>query len=678
MTRKILIALIATLLLCICLVVGGFGLLIQISPTARQAIADRFNNMPAATIAPIATSSTPRTPVSPPTLLPATPLPLISNTTADALARAQIPVRNLYQIVPRLKKNPALLTPVPTSAPRTRKVGDKETFFVVENASTGSYRPVTATLQAITPNAYFWVEDALKFDPAALKQSANFFEQKVYPTDVEYFGTVGVGLDGDTRIHILNTRFQDAAGYYSSEDTYPRQLVPFSNERNIIYMNIEAVPMGRNEYNGDLGHELQHLIHNRQAQYATGWIDEGMGDLAIKENGFPILGVLDVFSRDPNTQLDTWGSTPQSSGAHYAASYLFFDYAAQRFGPDFTKAVIHAPAEGINGVQAVLDQRANGMRFDDLFADWAIANYLNDPTVENGRYAYTNENTFRISRAPTLNQFPSARDVQMSEYTANYTALQPSTSDVTIYFTGTTTAKLLPVDAHSGKWVWYSNRADLGDTTLTRQFDLSSVAGKATLQFSTWFDIEKNFDYGYVEASTDGGKTWDILRGKYSSTENPNGANYGAGFTGRSGAATENSLAQWAQEQIDLSSYAGKTILVRFEYITDDALNLPSWAIDDISIPEINYADDVESGDGGWQALGFIRSDNVLPQKYIVQVIESGASTQVVRVSLDAQNRGSLTIHKFGIDVTKAVLVVTAHAPTTTEPTEFQFSVVPK
>ena len=212
-----------------------------------------------------------------------------------------------------------------------------------------------------------------------------------------------------------------------------------------------------------------------------------------------------------------------------------------------------------------------------------------------------------------------------------------------------------------------------------RQFDLTR-ANKATLQFWTWYDIETNFDYAYVEASTDSGKTWDILPGKSTTTANPNGASYGPAFTGRSGVVDDKSQtpARWIQEQMDLSPYAGKTILVRFEYITDDAYNAPSWAIDDIAIPEIGYADDVESGESGWQAAGFIRTDNILPQKYIVQVIESGSATRVVRVPLDAQNRGSYTITGFGKNISRATLVVTAHAPTTTEPAQFQFGVVPR
>lgn len=598
--------------------------------------------------------------------------------TDQALLNADIPERNLYRIVPSLRRDLSLLTPVPTPVARTRQVGDKEKFFVVENASTGKYRTVTAALQAVVPHGYYWVEDGISVDKAALQKSADFFESSIYPTNHKYFGNEqSPGPDGDVHIHILNTRFQDAAGYFSSEDTFPANIVPYSNQKNIIYLNMDALKPGTDEYNADTAHEFQHLIHSYEAEHKTGWIDEGMGDLAIKVNGFDVGGVLRLFGRNPNTQLNTWANEPQASLAHYAASYLFFDYTAGRFGPEFTQQVIHAPKEGINGIQAVLDARTPRLQFDDLFADWAVANYLNDPSVENGRYAYSNEKTFKITNEPALSQYPITRDAQMHQYASNYFSLQPTDSDVTIYFTGTTTTKLLPVDARGGKWVWYSNRADLANMTLTRSVDLTSVS-KATLQYWTWYDIEKSFDYAYVEASTDGGKTWDILQGNYSTTDNPNGASYGYAYTGRSGVSNDQSPAQWVQDQVDLAPYAGKKILIQFEYITDDAFNAPSWAIDDISIPEINWTDTIEKGAGDWQARGFVRSDNVLPQRFTVQVVETGKTTTVARMQLDSQNRGSFTISGFGKDVSRAELIITSGAPTTTQDASYQFSIIPK
>lgn len=650
MKRNILWAIIALLLVCLCGVVVGTGGFVWYALNAPT---------PSALIT---------TPTPPPIVLtPAT------HTTADALLRTPIPKRNLYEIVPRLRKNVAPVTPASARTPRAYALGTREQFFVIKNAATGEYRTANATLHHITPNAYWWIEDGLQFDANALVQAAEFFENQIYPTNVKYFGAPGAGLDGETRVHILNTRFDEAAGYVSSVDAHPRAIAPYSNERNLIYLNLDAVKLNSDEYKGDLAHEFVHLISQHITASKTGWLEEGMADFAIKINGFNVLG-LEFFARQPNTQLNTWSDTPNDSIAHYIASYLFINYVAQRFGAETIREILHAPREGIVGVQQVLDRRANGLSFDELFADWAVTNILNDPQVENGRYAYRNEPKFRVTRLGNLNQYPITRTVSINQYAASYFAILPDLGDVTFYFTGTTTAKLIAADAHSGKWMWYSNRADMANTTLTRAFDLTRV-NQATLHFWTWYDIEKNYDYAYVVVSTDGGKTWDTLQGKTTTTEDPNGASYGHAFTGRSGAKEKTEPARWIQEQMDLTPYAGKKILLRFEYITDDAYNAPGWAIDDIAIPEIGYSDDVENGEGGWQAAGFVRVDNVLPQKFIVQLIESGNTMRVVRVPLDAQNRGSYTLRGFGKEIVRATLVVTAHAPTTTEPTVFEFAI---
>jgi bacillopeptidase F (M6 metalloprotease family) len=65
---------------------------------------------------------------------------------------------------------------------------------------------------------------------------------------------------------------------------------------------------------------------------------------------------------------------------------------------------------------------------------------------------------------------------------------------------------------------------------------------------------------------------------------NPVGSNLGWGYTGCSGGSETGMECspQWIQEKVDLSAYAGQKILVRFEYITDAALNYESLMLDDI------------------------------------------------------------------------------------------------
>ena len=114
-------------------------------------------------------------------------------------------------------------------------------------------------------------------------------------------------------------------------------------------------------------------------------------------------------------------------------------------------------------------------------------------------------------------------------------------------------------------------------------------------------------------------------------------------------------------------------MLFRSEYVTDGALNFNALAIDDVAIPEIGFADDAEQ-DNGWIADGFIRSSNIVKQRYIVQVIrpgQSGASAVERYVVED----GVLEIDVDGSKDRRAPLLsITAIAPRSTEPASFSVS----
>ncbi|MCQ3976885.1 MAG: hypothetical protein DPW09_25945 [Anaerolineae bacterium] len=126
-----------------------------------------------------------------------------------------------------------------------------------------------------------------------------------------------------------------------------------------------------------------------------------------------------------------------------------------------------------------------------------------------------------------------------------------------------------------------------------------------------------------------------------------------------------------------ISAYAGQEVLIRFEYVTDDAVNRPGWTIDDISIPEIGFADNVESGLNGWQAEGFVRMDNILPQHFLVQLLEIGAEPELQTMTLDAANHGTLTVEGLGDTLNRAVLMVSGLTPITTQPASYSYQFLP-
>ena len=147
---------------------------------------------------------------------------------------------------------------------------------------------------------------------------------------------------------------------------------------------------------------------------------------------------------------------------------------------------------------------------------------------------------------------------------------------------------------YSGVYEWWGGRGDRLNNTLTRAVDLTGVTS-AQLEAWFWYDIEQDWDYGYVEVSTDG-VTFTTLPSTITTNTNPNGNNRGNGITGAS---------DWVKATFDLAPVAGQQAYIRFTYITDGAVNLRGLCVDDIAIPAIGFFDDVEAGNSGWVTSGW-------------------------------------------------------------------------
>jgi hypothetical protein len=506
----------------------------------------------------------------------------------------------------------------------------------------------------------------------------------------KYFGSErSPGIDGDPRITILLANIPGEGGYFSSADGYNRTVNPYSNEREMIYIASTSAPETQsgpgNFFEGVLAHEFQHMVHNNISPDRDSWLDEGAAEVAMSLSGYSTGGAEYAYLLTPDTQLNAWSDTPESE--HYGAAYLFLRYAMQRYGGvEFLRALLASPGAGVTAFDEALRRLNANQPFREVFTDWLAANYINDPRVGDGRYAYdalknSSGSRIRIASAAVdqVNRYPYTVSADVHQFAADYISLNRGPGDTVVRFQGAPTVKVLDTEAHSGQHFWYANRRDSANMTLTREFDLTGLR-KATLDYWTWFSIEGDFDYGYVEVSTDGGRTWDTLQTRYTTDTNPNGANYGHGYTGPSGHDPKSSRPpEWVHEQVDLSAYAGRRIQVRFDYVTDESFNEPGWAIDDIRIPELGYRTDAEADDGGWQAAGFVRIANVLPQRWYVAALQYTTSgVKVVPVEVDATGQGTLTIPGLGRTASKAVLVVSALAPTTTELATYRLSVAKK
>ncbi len=94
----------------------------------------------------------------------------------------------------------------------------------------------------------------------------------------------------------------------------------------------------------------------------------------------------------------------------------------------------------------------------------------------------------------------------------------------------------------------------------------------------------------------------------------------------------------WVTQSADLSGFAGKTILIRFDYISAAENPDLGIAIDNIAIPEIDYLDDAESGVQGWTLSGWQQMRNETEQQFLVQfaLLRQEGQSQIGRL-LDDQ-----------------------------------------
>ncbi|WP_181347196.1 serine hydrolase domain-containing protein [Thalassobacillus sp. CUG 92003] len=118
-------------------------------------------------------------------------------------------------------------------------------------------------------------------------------------------------------------------------------------------------------------------------------------------------------------------------------------------------------------------------------------------------------------------------------------------------------ADAIPVDTPKHRDTWFAGYGSSADKTLKAEIDLDH---DATLRFSTWYRIENNYDFGYVEVSSDGENWEDVTPESY---------------TGSSG--------NWKDVNVAIPK---DTQFVRFRYNTDGSVNSRGWYVSEPTIKE--------------------------------------------------------------------------------------------
>ncbi|UCC19534.1 MAG: immune inhibitor A [Promethearchaeota archaeon] len=410
------------------------------------------------------------------------------------------------------------------------------------------------------------------------------------------------------------------------------------------------------QYEGTFAHEFQHLVNYDVDADELSWVDEGCSMLAewICGYGFSPGHISEYLIWHWDDSLTFW----QGYLSDYGGVFLWTYYMWEHYGGDeLIWDLCHEQANGIEGWRKVLPKGKNTKTFDEIFQDWTIANYLDDTSISDGIYGYygldiPSEDSEGYSIHSVLEQWRQSQNAPLFEwivrgvnhegapypygatlpYTANYVEFY-NNKEVSLEFTFDG-EDATGIEAYSGEYKLSSNGEAWAWYRVHQTIDLSSVS-TATLEFYTFYQIEEDWDYGYVEVYD--GSEWCTLQGlntvntlpENNGTDNPNcdggpgdwGLEPTAYFIDGEWNAFTGSSGGWIFESMDLSPFAGKEIELYFTYWTDPYTLEAGFFVDDIKIEAIGFFDDFEE-DMGWTIDdGWTRDDVLHDNNFEVNLI---------------------------------------------------------
>ena len=217
----------------------------------------------------------------------------------------------------------------------------------------------------------------------------------------------------------------------------------------------------------------------------------------------------------------------------------------------------------------------------------------------------------------------------------------------------------------NGRQAAYTGQGNDLNHYLSRRFDLRNVdSEELLLEFDAWFRIEADWDYLYIEASTDGENYQRLMpldkddpsdtSSIMPSRRGHDGLGTVPGFTGRSGdrdgdgrvetavgcdvnqtrALAEDRIGEtavdpcevpeWVHAEFDLSDYQDQNVEIRFHYFADMAAVEDGAMVDNIEVKALGFRDDFENPEfQGWRVEGFSLSggthDIAVPHFYLLE-----------------------------------------------------------
>lgn len=340
------------------------------------------------------------------------------------------------------------------------KSGDVNSFFVDVGYSADARTRVSATLRYVSDRAYFYVEDNYwkSLDEAnkqsdylnILKELGSEFDNVIYTKLTGFYGKPWEpGIDNDNRVSILLTPLQqDFGGYFYSGNEYDITEVENSNKREMLYLNASHI----NNYKFNLlrnffAHEFVHLISFYQKEKTKNvsddvWLHEMRAEYSSTalsyDSNYPESNLerrAKTFTENFSDPLAEW----KNKNSDYAIVMMLAQYIKDQYSDTIFPLTLQDSGVGTTSINNALKQASFTDRFDDIFFNFAIANYLNDASVGDKKYGYKNPNLKNIKLSANYSgslkpDLKFSNSITLKDWALNYFKYDGFANIVKIHF----------------------------------------------------------------------------------------------------------------------------------------------------------------------------------------------------------------------------------------------------
>lgn len=454
---------------------------------------------------------------------------------------------------------------------------------------------------------------------------------------------------GNTSVLLTHGLGHGVAGYYSPINEYPKDLAAGSNECGMVFMNADEPGIYDDLGVYTLSHELSHRYLWLSDPNEFLWVNEGLADLFSLRVGNYNRNDVVAFQNDTNISWTVLDSESYESGAA-GASLSFFAYLRSVYGENFLVDLTKIPSNGFVGVE---DNLRNRSQFEDILLGWA------EYVWTHGLNSEAEESPDAFWSRPALTSSMSCdRQVEGKAYQHGIVYVGVDCPGPTsLSFDGAKNVSAFPAYMDR-RFVMWSNRGNLIDTSMTKQFDFTNHSGSLTLSYLARYN-SSSADHLYPLYSYDN-INWlslnqlqdkDAIMGLWGQSNN-----------------------EWVPESVDISSLSGKKVWIRFEYVSGVTGVASGFYISDITIKEVNYTSEYKEGLDGWATNGFVRVPERLPQIWRAALIQRMPDGKFAIRTIDVESDNSFRIEIESQPDSETVLVLMAMTPYTHAAADFSLS----